>query len=179
MVVFCRSARRRPCGPVGRTVSREMSHLLDFDTLRSLLLTELVPALPEDVSPTTRDRYERVTADLRRREELHRRVISVINSMTAFERRYPLALHDESRQRRVASGAGVELSAIQDALHCLENHRRLLESILPPGERPLPYTAQMDPELCTKTHATLIAGNCPWCGVSIPSRNRPQSPNRA
>ena len=93
--------------PVGRTVSREMSHLLDFDTLRSLLPTELVPALPEDVSPTTRDRYERVTADLRRREELHRRVISVINSMTAFERRYPLALHDESRQRLEAMTSAI------------------------------------------------------------------------
>ena len=174
MAVWCRqSAATAVRTRWAVTERRDMPYVLDFNTLPSHLLTDLHLPLPDD---------ERRLAKRRRREELHRLVMSLINSMTPYERRYPLALHDESRRQRVASGAGAGFDAVKLALKCLAYHQSQLAMALPAGSRPLSYTAQMDPKLCITTHASLLLGTCPWCGAfvntteSVLAKERKSSP---
>jgi signal recognition particle subunit SRP54 len=64
-----------------------------------------------------------------------KRLVGIINSMTAEERRNPTKMVDQSRRRRIAAGAGVETSEVSDLVKQFDGMASMMKQMAGKGMR--------------------------------------------
>jgi len=104
----------------------------------------------------------------------------IIDAMTPIERENPSMILDGSRVERIAHGSGTTTEQVVDLVTRFGSPDAGLEralDLLLDGKMPFfQHVAnwmpniRFDAELCERTHAKILAGNCPWCGCGVISQ---------
>jgi hypothetical protein len=178
-----RSAEICPPGaPSGEATGRTMSSNNFLSRFRQVIAQIVERTVPLDLSQF--HSLDEQLVDIESYIQQQRLWCGIIDAMTPLERGNPSMILDGSRVERIALGSGTTTAQVVDLVTRFGSPdvqlERAIDVLLDDKVPFFQSVANWMPnirfagELCEKTHAKMLAGNCPWCGCGVISQEESQ-----